>query len=51
MAQSKYKKEEELGRGNFGVVYRATERSSNKMVAIKEVEDFDPNSSVLVSIL
>lgn len=33
----KYRKEEKLGEGTYGVVYKATERSTNRVVALKKM--------------
>jgi serine/threonine-protein kinase 24/25/MST4 len=52
MSAERYTKRGLIGRGSFGEVFRGVDEMSRGIVAIKEVEDFDPNSSVQeVSIL
>jgi serine/threonine protein kinase len=46
MALSKYDIHEKLGKGCFGEVYRATEKSTGTVFAIKYVENFDPEKSI-----
>jgi serine/threonine protein kinase len=50
MASSRYRLETLLGRGSFGQVFKAVERSSNTIVAIKEVENVDEGSILQISV-
>jgi serine/threonine protein kinase len=47
LIKKKYKLIEGLGKGSFGVVMKAYERSTGKKVAIKLIKDIDINAYAL----